>query len=204
MKKNLVFLSLLVLIFVAFSCNKKELFEQPTVEVTGYTLTELPGDSAHIEVNMTLVNNDKRDALVKDAQYIVDIEGFISGTENVTIDKQIFPDTIYEFTLPLTLATEDAIQLLVKMDKGEELSYIATGTFHVEDPYLKGFDWPIDVSGKALVITGFEDYFEQPDVVVDSVEVVYTINGTLPFATSYDFDKEVYCSVTNNDNRKVE
>ena len=59
----LVMLSVIVL----FGCKPEELFEQPVIEVTGYTLTDLPGEYAAIEVDVLLTNMDHRTADLKDA-----------------------------------------------------------------------------------------------------------------------------------------
>ncbi|MCF6367074.1 MAG: LEA type 2 family protein [Bacteroidales bacterium] len=195
--------SLILIIFVlgiitVSSCKKDKLFEQPTIEITGYTLKELPGEYTYLEIDMIVTNNDDRDAHIKDVEYQVEIEGVTSETEKQTIDKEI-SDTPLELTLPLTLLTNDAVKLLAKLDAGEQLNYTATGTFHVDDPILKLFDLPIDVTGTANVEAGFEDFYEQPEVTVDNISVKYT--GTNKAGATFDFD--VACTVQNMDSRGI-
>ncbi len=180
------------------SCKKKDLFEQPTIEVTGYTLLELPGEYTYLEIDMKVTNNDDREAHIKNVEYQVVIEGITSELEKEDIGKEILIDTPLELTLPLTLLTKDAIQLLVKLDAGEELSYSATGTFYVDDPILKLFDFPIDVQGNAYVEAGFDDFYKQPEVTIDDISGDYSNNGT-----TYTFDFDVTNTVKNMDSRSV-
>jgi len=180
-----------------FSCHKKDLFEQPDIEITGYTLLDAPQEYTHLEINMLVYNNDKRDATIKDVEYQVEIEGVLSEMHEAVINKVIAQDPL-ELTLPLTLKTSDAVKLLAKLDKGEELNYSATGTFHVDDPVIKLFDWPIDVSGTAYVEAGFEEFYELPDLTVDEITGDYVDNGD-----TYTFDLDVTTTVHNNDPRSV-
>jgi hypothetical protein len=66
-----------------------------------------------------------------------------------------------DLTLPLTLKTTDAIQLLSKLDAGQELSYTVHGAFHLDKAILNKIALPINITGTALVETGFEDFFKQ-------------------------------------------
>jgi len=197
--KHLLFLLIALGTITISSCKKDKLFEQPTIEVTGYSLKELPGEFTYLEIDMKITNNDDREAHIKDVEYQVEIEGVISEAEKQTIDKDILTDTPLELTLPLTLVTNEAFKLLAKLDAGEELNYTATGTFHVDDPILKLFDFPIDVSGTADVEAGFEDFYEQPEVTVDSISVTYS--GTDKTGSAFDFN--VACTVENMDPRAV-
>jgi len=173
------------------------MFEQPGVEVTGYTLLELPGDYTHLDIDLLITNNDSREAFIQDIVYTVDIEGIQSETDSADINETLIPGTPMELTVPLTLITNDAIELLTKLDAGESLSYHVTGTFHVDEPVINLFDLPIDVSGTAQVEAGFEDFYEQPEITVNSIDTEYKINGF----TSYVFDLDVNCSVHNVDLR---
>jgi len=173
------------------------MFRQPDVEVTGYTLLELPGDSTHLDLTLLVTNNDSREALITDITYVVEIEGLVSSEENVDINKRMLPGTPLELTLPLDLLTNDAIELLTRLDAGESLAYHVTGTFHVDEPVVNLFDLPIDISGTAIVDAGFEDFYEQPEITVNSISSTYKINGF----TSYTFNLDVACSVHNVDIR---
>lgn len=196
-------MSFVLIMFIYSSCADKSAFVQPTIEVTGYELVGLPGEYANINVDILVTNNDTRGASILDASYQVDIDGFLSEVENETIGKDILVDSVLALTLPITLKTVDAIQLLKKLDAGEKLPYHVTGTFHVDQKFLKKFDLPIDVTGTADVKVGFEDFYEQPDVIVDSFNVDYTANGT-PIPSSYTFNIDVNTRVVNNDDRNVE
>ncbi len=181
------------------SCSKEDLFEQPSIEVTGYSLKDLPGEFTHLEIDIILTNNDTREVHLADVEYQVVIEEISSEVEESDIDMEIPVNTPLELTLPLTLVTNDAIQLLAKLDAGEELEYSVTGTFHVDDAILKRFDFPINIQGTAYVEAGFEDFYEQPEVIVNEMEGSYSILGL----TSYQFDFDVDCSVENIDVRDV-
>ncbi len=196
--KYLVIMSIVLGTVIMSSCRRKDLFEQPTIEVTGYTLLELPGEYTYLEIDMLVTNNDRREALIKDVEYQVVIEGITSETEQEDINKTILVDTPLELTLPLTLVTKDAIQLLVKLDAGEELDYSVTGTFHVDERFLKLFDLPIDIEGSATVDAGFDDFYDQPEVTVNEISVTYTDNGS-----TYTFDFDVTNTVKNMDTRGV-
>lgn len=181
------------------SCDKEDLFEQPSIEVTGYSLKELPGEFTYLEIDIILTNNDTREVHLADVEYQVVIEGITSEVEERDIDQDILVDTPLELRLPLTLVTRDAIQLLAKLDTGEELEYSVTGTFHVDDPILKRFDFPINIQGTAYVDAGFEDFYKQPEVSVNEMSGTYALNGL----TSYKFDFDIACTVENMDAREV-
>ena len=195
-------MSLVLVMFIFSSCIDKSSFVQPTIEVTGYELVGLPGVYANINVDILVTNNDTREANILDVSYQVDIDGFLSEVEDETIGKDILVDSPLALTLPITLKTVDAIQLLKKLDAGEELPYHVTGTFHVDQEILKKFDLPIDVTGTADVEIGYDDFYEQPDVIVDDIDGTYIIHGS-PIPTSYTFNLNVNTRVVNNDDRKV-
>lgn len=176
-----------------------DLFIQPTIEVTGYTLKELPGDYAYLDIDMILTNNDSREAFVTDVVYTVTVEGITAEQEDEDINENITSGGSLELTLPLTLATNDAIQLLTMLDAGEELDYSVTGTFHVDEPVLNLFDLPIDIEGTATIDVGYEEFYEQPEVTVSGIDAEYTINGL----TSYTFNLDVNCTVKNVDSREA-
>ncbi len=196
--KHLVIMLIAMGMLTLSSCKKEDLFEQPTIEVTGYTLLELPGEFTYLEIDMKLTNNDDREAHIADVEYEVVIEGNTSETMEHDVDQDILIDTPLELTLPLTLKTNDAVQLLAKLDAGEELAYTATGTFHVDDAVLKLFDLPINVTGTATVDAGFEDFYEQPEVTVDEISGTFDDNGT-----DYTFEFDVTNTVQNMDSRGV-
>lgn len=174
------------------------LFKQPSIEITGYTLLELPGDTAHLEIDMLLTNNDFRSVHIYDVDYQAIIDGITALPEYVILDQTIPADTI-TLTMPLTLLTDDAIQLLDKLEEGESIPYSVTGTFHIDDPVLDQFDLPINISGEATVDVGYEDFYEQPEVTVTSIAGTYRINGF----TSYKLDFNVVCDVHNMDLRSA-
>ncbi|MFZ5941848.1 MAG: hypothetical protein ACOYXB_14860 [Bacteroidota bacterium] len=194
--------ALLILLFAELvlvsSCKKEDLFEQPQVMITGYTLKELPGEMTYLDIDLQISNNDTREANIADVEYTVIIEGVSSGTEHEVINKVLPVDTPLNLTLPLTLTTNDAIKLLARLDAGEPLTYFAQGTFHVNDPILKLFDLPLYISGTAFVEAGYEEFYEQPTVTVDSLSASYVSESG---SVSFDFD--VACTVTNNDPRGV-
>lgn len=197
--KNLVIMLIVLGMFSMSSCSKEDLFEQPTIEVTGYSLLELPGEYTNLEIDMLVTNNDSREANIADVEYQVVIEGITSELEEIDIDQKILVGTPLELTLPLTLVTKDAIQLLAKLDAGVKLNYVATGTFHVDDPILNLFDLPINITGTATVDAGFEDFYDQPEVTVDDITITSAPEGTSDY--TYEFD--VACTVQNMDSRDV-
>jgi len=198
--KKILFILFAVSLLTTNACKKDQLFVQPTIEITGYTLKELPGDYTYLDIDMLVHNKDNREAFIKDVEYTVVIEGVTAKTETVVINEKITVDTPLKLTLPLTLTTEDAISVLEKLNNGEELSYVATGDFHVDDPILKIFDLPINIKGKATIDVGIEDLYKQPDITVNNFEWKATINGF----TSYTVDIDANCSVKNNDEKTVE
>ncbi len=200
MRRKFLLISIIVIgLFTISSCDKENLFKQPSIEVTGYTLKELPGDKTYLLIDILVTNNDSREANIDDVEYNVVVEGYEATTEKVQINQKIPVGTPLALTLPLTFVTNDAIQLLTKLDKGEELAYVVTGIFHVENAALNWFDLPIDIEGTASVDVGFEEFYEQPDITVDDLAWTYTINGL----TSYTVDVDVNCSVKNMDIRNV-
>lgn len=172
-------------------------FEQPTVEVVGYTLLELPNQYAQLEVEVSVTNNDTREAQIADIEYELTIEGIEAEPVQLDINQNITVGTPLVLNLPVTLQTSDAIQLLDKMVAGENLAYVATGTFHIDDPVLEQFDLPLNVSGTATVEAGYEDFYSQPQVTLNDISVVYNDNG------SYNFDFDIACTVQNMDSRNV-
>ncbi len=196
-KKNVVLLFLIV-IFVLSSCRKDKMFEQPTVEVVGFELTELPGEYAHLNIDVLVTNNDKREVIIKDIEYVVSIDDITSEIENELIGQEILTDEPLALTLPLTLKTKDAVKLLSKLDAGEELDYSVIGNFHVEEGIPKLFELPIDISGTASVDVGFENFYTQPQVAIEDLTADYEKNGD-----NYTFDFEVTCKVNNMDSRSV-
>jgi hypothetical protein len=198
MRKKFLMIMLVALGVVAmFSCDKEDLFDQPTINVIGFTLDDLPGEYTTLNVDVEVINNDSKEATIKDATYNVTVEGFVCNEETVDIGQKILNDVPLELSLPLTLKTDDAIQLLTKLDKGEELSYTVDGTFHLDKAVLETIDLPIDIEGTALVDVGFDDFFEQPDITVNNMDGTYTINGL----TSYTFNFDVNCDIENMDTR---
>lgn len=195
-------LTLVLIVFgtiALFSCKKEDLFEQPDIEVTGFKLKELPGEYTHLDIDMKVLNNDHREAEIKDVEYQAIIEGYQSENEECDINKKILVSTPLELTLPLTMLTKDAVRLLAKLDAGEELNYEVTGTFHVDNPILKLFNLPINIDGKAYVDVGFDDFYKQPEVTVNDISGTYSINGF----TSYSFDLDVNSTIENKDNRSA-
>ena len=104
--------------------------------------------------------------------------------------------------MPITLVTEEAIELLTVLDAGEELNYSVTGIFHVDEPVLNLFNLPIDIQGTALVEVGFEEFFNQPDITVIDMEGEYSTGG-FPIPTSYTIDLDVNTTVENMDTHNV-
>jgi len=186
-------------LFTIGSCKKEKLFVQPSIEVTGYTLKELPGEKTYLEIDMLVTNNDSREANIADVKYTVVIEGITAETEKVDLNQKILVGTPLKLKLPLTLVTNEAIELLSKLYKGEELEYVVTGTFHVSDPVLKLFDLPIDITGTAKIDSGIEDLYVQPDITINNFDWRYSINGI----TSYTVNINANCSVKNKDTRNV-
>ncbi len=182
-----------------FSCKNKDLFEQPTIDVTGISLQELPGEYTHLNIDMEVTNNDSREATIADVAYTVVVEGITSEAMTSDINKEILVGTPLELTLPLTLKTADAIKLLAKLDKGQKLDYSVTGTFHVDEPVLKRFNLPIDVQGTADVKAGYADFYKQPEVTVTKLDLVSTVDSTAGF--TYHFN--VTCDVKNTDTHSV-
>jgi len=182
-----------------FSCKNKDLFEQPTIDVTGISLQKLPGEYTHLNIDMKVTNNDSREATIADAAYTVVIEGITSESMTSDINKEILVGTPLELTLPLTLKTKDAVKLLAKLDAGQQLDYSVTGTFHVDEPVLKRFDLPIDVQGTANVDVGYEDFYEQPEVTVTDL----TVSSSGDDNAGYVYNFDVTCDVKNNDTRSV-
>ncbi len=198
-KEKIFFMLFLFFVLTIFSCKKENLFTQPTIEITGFSLKELPGEYTYLDVDMIVTNNDKREAHIADVEYQVVIEEINSENQEFVIDKDILKDTPLELTLPLKLKTSDAIKLLAKLDAGEELKYVATGTFHADDPVLNLFDLPINVSGTAFVETGFDDFYIQPKVIVNGISGNYILNGN----STYTFNFDVNCAIQNMDTNSV-
>ncbi len=189
----------IILMMGLLSCKKEKMFEQPTVELNGYSLEGLPGEYTNLIVDIVVTNNDDREATIKEAMYIVSIEGYIAEKETVEINKKITAGGSLELSLPLKLVTNDAVQILKKLDAGGELAYTVTGSFRVSDPVLKLFDWPIDIEGTASVKAGFEDFFQQPGIIINELTYTYQLKGF----TSYTFDVEANSTVVNQDDREA-
>jgi hypothetical protein len=188
----LLFLVAVLLLFL--SCDLKNFFEQPTVEVEDFSLRELPGDMTKLDLNVTITNNDHREGNIGNTTYTAVIEGIESEAMEYALNETIPVDTPLQTILPLDITTDGAAYLLSKLENGEELTYQVTGTFHEID---RNLDLPIDITGTALVEVGYEEYFEQPEVTVNDVTGTYSINGMPP--SSYTFDLMVNCDVQNMD-----
>jgi len=201
MVKNYLFLFLIILgiLLMSTSCDMKNFFKQPTVEVEGYTLVELPTEVTKLNLDITITNNDSREAYITDVTYIANIEGVVSEEMETTLNKDVPVGTPLEATIPLNLPTEGAVLLLSKLENGEELHYRVIGTFHVEDDDLGEFHLPLDIEGDSLVDVGYEEYFEQPEITVNNITGSYTINGF----TSYTFNLIVNCTVQNMDSHSA-
>lgn len=194
--KKLLFLITVITIF-SFSCSIEDLFEQPSIKVLGIELGENPGEYTDLDVKIQVINNDSRDAFITDVEYTVVIEGFKSQKHYSDIDKKL--NDKLTLTLPLTLKTIDAVQLLTRLNNGETLEYKIDGVFNVEKDADFLDDLPLDIEGTTNVDVGYDDFYEQPSVTVNSMGYTYTINGL----TSYTFEFDVDCDVTNNDTRSV-
>ncbi len=197
--KQFIFLLTVLGTLTFFSCKNKDLFEQPSIEITGISLQELPGEYTHLNIDMEVTNNDSREATIADIAYQAVIEGITSEAMTSDINKEILVGTPLELTLPLTLKTKDAIKLLAKLDAGQKLDYSVTGTFHVDEPVLKRFDLPIDVQGTADVDAGYDDFYKQPDVTVTDL----TVSSSGDDASGYTYNFDVTCDVKNNDTKNV-
>ncbi len=195
--KHLSTLLIILSLIALFSCSIEDLFKQPQVEVSGYSLLGLPRDTAYLEIDMLITNMDKRQVHVADVEYQVVLEGITLPTQSTLLDMDIYPDSTIDMTLPLSMVTSDAIKVLAKLDAGEELDYTVTGIFHVDDPVFKLFDLPLNVSGTATVDAGYEDFYAMPTVTLTDIKGNFTSNGS----DSYVFDFEVSCAIHNNDVR---
>ncbi len=193
--KRYILVLFILVSFIMFSCDLGNFFEQPTVEVEGFSLKELPGEWTELDLDVVITNNDSREGNIGDTTYTAVIEGVESQEMEHSLDETILVDTPLETTLPLTLPTEGAAKLLKKLENGEELAYTVTGIFHEVD---RNLDLPIDIEGSAFVEVGYEEFFEQPEVTVNNVSGTYTINGS-PIPSSYTFDLMVNCTVQNMD-----
>lgn len=191
---------MILFIAINLSCDKEDLFKQPSIEVIGYTLEGLPGEYTTLNVDVLVTNNDSKEPKIKDVEYTVTVEGFESQRETIQLDQKVLSDEPLEVSLPLTLKTKDAIQLLAKLDKGEELSYTVDGIFHIDKSFLDVVDWPLDLEGTALIDVGFEEYYNQPEITVVNVAYSYSGGGL----TNYTFNLDVNCTVKNVDTRDVE
>ncbi len=197
--KNLIIILTVFGTISLFSCKNKDLFEQPSIEITGISLQELPDEYTHLNIDMKVTNNDSREAQIADVAYQAVIEGVTSEAMTSDINKEILVGTPLELTLPLTLKTKDAIKLLAKLDAGQKLDYSVTGTFHVDEPVLKRFDLPVDIQGTADVDAGYEDFYKQPDVTVTDL----TVSSSGDDASGYTYNFDVTCDVKNNDTKNV-
>lgn len=196
-KSILIIMILIISIFsIILSCNMADCFKQPTVEVEGYSLKGLPDDWTDLEVDVVIYNNDWRKATVTTMSYEAEIEGVDSKKMKHTLNKTLVPNVGLKATFPLTLPTAGAAILLKKLEKGQKLDFDITGVFHVNDPVLSTFDLPINTSGKADVDVGYEKYFEQPEVTVNSFTVVKLTTVDIFY---YDIDLSVDVDVTNMD-----
>lgn len=190
MKKLLVIIFIFIIFFIIFSCDLKNFFEQPSVDIEGVSLTELPNEWTNLDVEVIITNNDDREGNIGEIAYQAVIEGIESEEMTYNLDETIPVDTPLGTTIPLKITTEGASFLLSKLEKGKSLNYTVTGTFHEVD---RNLDLPLDIEGTALVEIGYEEYFAQPEVTVNEVTGTYTINGY----TSYTFDLIVDCDVKN-------
>ncbi|MEA3392471.1 MAG: LEA type 2 family protein, partial [Candidatus Marinimicrobia bacterium] len=195
--KHLSLALIILSVFALFSCSIESMFEQPTVEITGYTLKGLPADTAFLDIDMTVLNNDHRQVHVADVDYSIVLEGVTLPDQTAIINQDMYPDSSMDLTLPLSMVTSDAVKILAKLDAGEELDYSVTGLFHVDDPVFNLFDLPLNITGTAAVDVGYEDFYEMPVVTVGEISGNFTANGT----DSYIFDFEVACLVQNMDSR---
>ena len=183
-----------VLLLTAFgSCRKEKLFVQPTTEIIGYSLREFPGDSIYLDIDVEITNNDDREVNISEIEYQVVVEGVSSGVELIVVDQEFKTDEPLLLTIPLTVATKDALELFSEIETGEELSYNVIGKISFNDPILKLFDMPINVSGTAVVDIGFDEYYEQPEIAITGISVDYEFISL----TEYRFDFIVGSMISN-------
>ncbi|NPA68504.1 MAG: hypothetical protein GXO50_07845 [Chlorobi bacterium] len=197
--KKIMFVFISFGLFMLSSCDKEDWFEQPSIEVTGISLRELPGDYTYLNIDLSVINNDSRDAEIKDVEYTAVIEGISAEPESCDINKEMLSGTPLALTLPLTLKTKDAIKLLAKLNAGESLDYTVKGTFHVDEPVLKYFDLPLNVGGTANIDVGFEDFYEQPEVTVTKLGIASSEDT----GDGFEYNFEVTCDIKNKDERSV-
>ncbi|MCK4797707.1 MAG: hypothetical protein KAT05_10010 [Spirochaetes bacterium] len=199
MRIKLLLSSIIICIFsfviIFFGCNLANWFKQPTVDVKDYTLTELPTEYTKLDVDVVVTNNDWRNAAVTTVTYKAEIEGVDSKSMTHKLNETLIAGQALDITMPLTLPTEGAALLLKKLGKGQKLDFTITGIFHVDDPCLSTFDLPLNTSGKAKVDVGYEEYFAQPEVEVNS----FTVTSVTPGLFTTDIDLSVDITVTNMD-----
>jgi len=163
------------------------------MEIIGYSLLEFPDDSIHLEIEVQITNNDHRTVNIDEIAYQISIEGIMAKPEKVKISQEFSPETPLILDLPLSVATHDALSLFSQIESGEELAYQVTGTIHFDDPILKLFDIPLNVTGSASVDIGYEDFYTEPEVEISDIEVDFTLINL----TTYQFDFTVTLSVVN-------
>jgi hypothetical protein len=61
------------------------------------------------------------------------------------------------------------------------------------------FDFPIDITGNAIIDVGFDDFYQQPETTVNSFSGTYTSTYT-----TVTFNLMVDCTVQNMDSRAVD
>jgi len=186
-------LFILLIIATLVSCKKEKLFVQPTTEIVGYSLREFPGDSIYLDIDVEITNNDDREVNISEIEYQVVVEGISSSLETVVVDQEFKTDEPLFLTLPLTVATKDALELFGDIETGEELAYNIIGKISFNDPILKLFDMPINMSGTAMVDIGYDEYFEQPEIAISSISADYEFVSL----TEYRFNFVLGCMVSN-------
>jgi LEA14-like dessication related protein len=184
----------LFLILSAFvSCKKERIFLEPGVEIISYSLTEFPGEYLHLNITVEITNNDDRQPNINEVEYQVFIEGLTSEPEIFVVDTIFRTDEPLELTLPLTFKTDEALELVDQLEVGQELSYQVVGSISFNDPILKLFTIPVDVSGTAIVDMGFDEFYEEPTVLLSDIQIDYKIIDW----TSYQFIINTSCLVDN-------
>ena len=175
-----------------------DFFKQPTVVVKDYELSELPGDTVLLDVKVDVTNNDSKGATVVELEYVANIEGIISSEMNEPFNEVFSAGQTKTLTMQVELPTVGATSLLSKLELDGEVDFTIVGLFDIEEVDLGSFKLPLDIAGKATVVKGIDEYFEQPTIIVNKYQItsIYNIN----FSTfTADVDLDVNVKVTNND-----
>lgn len=169
-------------------------FSQPDLSFQGFSVDGLPGEFVDLLVDVEIRNTDPRDGNIRSVSYQAYVAGVRSESSTYRESSAFLlpAGKPVNKTMPLRFRTEDALELLRRIERDNDLSYSVDGTFDADTPVgVRTLE--LRASGSATVEVDLDDFFLQPSVEVLSVTFV---DGAAE--AGGDIETKVEARITNN------